>query len=262
MILFQALLELARRITTTREGNATAVNVAYIDDSNKAFGVDEYNNGTIFLKDTAPKWLAIVDTTATRISFATQAGAPSAAVGYMVINRDYPVDLLLGGINAAIKDTYPQSAEDATLTTDSSKSDYTLPAGVSDLLKVEVETPVGNMFYLPGPTYFAENQHWHEVDGELRFIPGKEPRTNDFAIRLTYRARPVDLAAAADELPLVDYELIIWKAVAHCLRWGLQRYGQDPDRRVTDRLNEAQQEIARRGGNKRTYKTAIKLGDW
>jgi len=261
MNLFTALVDLARRLTNVREGNATAVAATYIDDANKALGVDEYNSGVLFLKDTTPRWLTVTDTTATRITFATTT-APSAGVGYAVVNRDYPLDILLGSINAAIKDLYAETAEDDTLDTNSSLAAYTLPTGVSDVLKVEIETPVGIMYYLPGPTYFAENHHWHEVDGELRFMPGMEPRFDGKAIRITYRVRPADLDAAADELPLVDYELLLWKAVAHALRWGLKKYGQDPDRRVAESLNEAQQEIARRGGNKRNYQKAVRLGAW
>jgi hypothetical protein len=261
MTLFEALLDLARRLTTTREGNATAVATTYIEDSNKAFGVDEYNNGTLFLKDTTPRFLTVTDTTAVRLTFATTT-APAAGVGYAVVNRDYPLDVLLGAINAAVKDLYAEVGEDDTLDTDGSLTDYALPSGVSDILTVEVETPVPSLVYGPGPTYFVEHHHWHEVDGELRFIPGTQPRLDDRAIRLTYRVRPADLDAADDDLPLVDYELMLWKAVAHALRWGLQKYGQDPDRRIVDRLNEAQQEIARRGGNKRTYQKAVRLGAW
>jgi hypothetical protein len=262
MNLFDALLDLARRLTTTREGTATAVNVAYIDDTTKTLGVDEYKAGTLFLKAATPKTLTITANTANRVSFATQPAAPAAGVGYAIINRDYPLDVLMSAVNASIKDLHAAIAEDETLDTDRTVDTYTLPAGVSDLLRVDVETPIPNAYYGPGATHFVQHHSWHEVDGELRFVPGAQPMTDDLAIRLTYRVRPDDLDDAADELPMLDYELLLWKATAHALRWGLQKYGQDPDRRVVDRLNEAQQEIARRGGNKRTYQKAVRVGHW
>ena len=262
MNLFTASLELARRLTTTREGAATATATTYIDDTTKAIGVDEYNDGTIWIDDTTQRMLAITDTTATRITFAALAGAPTAGVRYAIANRDYPLDVLTAGINAAVRDLHARTAEDETLDTVSGQSEYTLPAGVSRVLRVEVETPVESVYIGPSGTYYAEHNYWHEIGSVLRFTPGTEPRSDGYAIRLTYRVEPVALVDADDEIPNIDYELMLWKATAYALRWGLQRYGQDPDRRVVDRLNEAQQEIARRGGNKRLYQTATKLGNW
>lgn len=262
MNLFTATRDLAKRIGVTREGSATGVNVAYIDDSNKAFGVDEFNAGTLWLDDTTPKMLTVTDTTATRISFATQASAPTAGVRYTIANRDYPLDQLTQAINAAIMEMYARTDQDSTLDTVNGQEDYTLPSGVSRVLRVEVETPAQSVYIGPSGTYFAENNYWQEINGILRFFEGLQPRSDGYAIRITYRKTPAALTAAADSVPDIDNELMLWKAAAHALRWGLQMYGQDPDRRVVDRLNEAQQEITRRAGNKRLYQTATKFGAW
>lgn len=263
MTLFEALLDLARRLTMVREGTATAVAATSITDSSKQFANGELIEGTLYLIETTPRAVRITGNAGDKINFASLSPAPGAGVSYAVASPDYPLDVLIQSINAAVRDLYAVPLRDSTLTTDSTKSEYDLPSGVFDLLRVEIETPANYSVWGPAPTYYAESHYWHELNGKLIFLPGCEPRTDDLTIRLTYRDRPAAISSMTAVIPEgIDPELLLWKATAHALRWGLQKYGQDPDRRIVDRLNEAQQEIARRGGNKRNWQPAVKLGAW
>jgi len=203
---------------------------------------------------------------------------PVATSILYVANRDYPLDILSQALNGAVRDLVQWKMFDASLASVANQLDYDVPyensdfgPGRIDIDRVEVE-----LEEIGGEKHYQVHQHWdQEVPGTLHFAEGFAPAEDGREIRLTYRVRASeeigleyisvsgDIWSYAPGGPYsIDPELLLWKAAANALRWGLGIYGTDSSRRIVERLNEAQQEIARRAGNKRISHRDTVLGNW
>lgn len=251
MNLFTATLELARVLADIREGNATAVAATSITDSSSAFANGLYQGGTLWLHDTPPVTKVIELSGGDKITFASGT-VPTASVRYSVSRKDYPLDMLRQSINMAVEELRNDVTE-STLTSVAEQLSYSI--SVAGLVKVEVEDA-----YWPGD--YHTHHHWKEVGTALRFKPGYEPGKDGLNIRLTSPTVHTALTADSDVLPTMDVRLMIWRAATHALRWGLGMYGQDPEKHIVERLNEAQSEVTRRGGNKILLRRSAIYGGW
>ena len=250
--LFDTTLDLARRLTAVHEGNATAVAATSITDSGAGFVNGLFQGGTLWLHDTVPVTKLVELSGADKVTFATGT-VPTAAVRYSLAGRDYPRDILKQAINQTVSELRAGVTE-TTLVSVADQLAYTIT--LFDILTVEVEDA-----FTPGEYHL--HQGWHEVETQLRFMPGCEVELDGLNIRITTRKAHATLTLDADVIPAhIDYELLVWKATTHALRWGLEQYGQDQAKRVPERLNEAQTEVARRGGNKRLLNRTTIKGGW
>jgi hypothetical protein len=241
--LFDATLALARVLGPVVEGTATGGSATTLVDTTRPEAAEDfYDNGTIwFLSGTnigksaaITSWVAATKT----LTFATQADAIVAGVKYAVCPYEFSRDALIQAVNDALGQVNRLLLEDTSLLTVENQADYTLPAGVFDLRRVEVART------LVAPLAYQVEQNWREMPGLLRFEEAQA--VADFVIRLTYVGRHTALSTDGGLISdYVDMEWVKWTAAVHALRRRLQVL--DGDAGVTSMLNEA---MARAGAEK------------
>jgi len=173
---------------------------------------------------------------------------------YAFVDKETPRDVLISAVNAGLRQVSPRLLEDTTLETDPELDAYELPAGVSDLMKVEVATS------LTVPYGYKElPRHWQEKGGELRFDYGYSPQDDGYSMRLTYRTSHVDLTDDEDALPVgVDEEALFWRALIELISMLLAM--RPKKQRYLDLFTEAQTEWQRRVPQ--TPQPAAHLASW
>ena len=238
--LASATLSLAKLVTDVVSGTATGGSATTLLDTARTEVDDYFTGGTIwFLSGNnagkSAKITGWVLTTKT-FTFVTPDAACAAADRYSVIPPDYPRHQLIQAINQALEEIGPLPARNTTLVSVAEQEEYTLPAGVYGVLRVEVQ------YSTDTDSEFIRNYNWEEMvsEGKLKFDPGYEPDEDDLVIRLTYQLTQYteltsDTGAIASQLPV---ERIVWPAAVHALRW---RAGitHDDEGWITRRLNEA-----------------------
>jgi len=238
--LASATLELAKLVTDVISGTATGGSGTTLVDTARTEVNDYLTNGTIwFLSGLNSGKSALIttwDLTTKTFTFVTPGAACAATDRYSVIPRDYPRYQLRQAINQAIQEIGPLPTRNTALTTVANQLEYTLPAGVYHLLRVEVQesTTTDSDFY--------PNYHWEEMasEGKLKFDPGYAPSETGMVIRLIYQAKQyteltTDIGTIPDHILV---ERVVWPAAVHALRWRSgQTHSDEPW--ITGRLNEA-----------------------
>lgn len=238
--LASATLELARLVTDVISGTATGGNATTLIDTARTEVDDYLTNGTIwFLSGLNAGKTAIItdwDLATKTFTFVTPGAACAAADRYSVIPRDYPRHQLRQAINMALQEIGPLPTRNTALVTVKDQLEYTLPAGIYNILRVEVqESTDTDSDYYP-------NYHWDEMasEGKLKFDPGYAPSETGMVIRLTYKLRQyteltTDIATIPDH---IEVARVIWSAAVHALRWRSgQTHSDEPW--ITSKLNEA-----------------------
>jgi len=238
--LASATLELAKLVTDVISGVATGGSGTTLLDTARTEVDDYLTNGTIwFLSGNNAGKTAIItdwDLATKTFTFVTPGAACAAADRYAVIPRDYPRHQLRQAINLALQEIGPLPARNLALTTVADQLEYTLPTGVYNVKKVEVQesTDTDSDFY--------PNYHWEEMasEGKLKFDPGYAPGETGNVIRLTYQTKQYteltsDTSTISDH---IEVERVVWPAAVHALRWRSgQTHNDEPW--LTSRLNEA-----------------------
>lgn len=163
--------------------------------------------------------------------------------GVIVVDRDFsetilpgdnffvspvPYQRLLQALNSAAN-SGSAILTDATLVGVRDTYTYSLPAGVSNVLRVAVE----NSGY---------NRYWHELGNTLVFSRGKQP-AEDAVVTLYYRGR-VTLNWTTDEITTsVNPDWMKWAGVAQFWRAELEITHKDNPVAV-DMMNEARTQLA------------------
>jgi len=253
--LFDVVLRLAREIVLVRQGKATSGTTTTLIDTLADFSVDTFRGGTLFLlNDTVFK--KITQHTGQTFTFAAVGDSPDAGDDYAVADNDIPLDVMVAAINSAIRSmTLP--AEDITLTTVASQEEYTLPANVSGVFKVEVASS------LTVPYGYAEHFHWDEVNGKLRFAGKFKPGSAGNLIRLTYRRAHTDLALEASALPNdINLDYLHWSAVQAAAKYGQRVHNKDPKRDWDGKVQESEVRIQRLASLQSRPQRSPRLADW
>jgi len=90
--------------------------------------------------------------------------------------------------------------------------EYTLPSGVSGVVKVEVANAAAEPY--EWATYFQ----WQEAGGKLIFDPNYGPSTVGRIIRIWYNAPHAEVDSDADEISAqIPSPLLLWKAAVYAL---------------------------------------------
>ena len=240
--LFDATLALARILMRVHGGVATAngaVGMTTLVDTARTEPDDFYHlagagggvlwmlSGTaanIGLSRAITDW----DLATWTATFAALAAQTLIGDGYAISPIDWSRDELIEAINAARQTIGSVPAEDETLVTVADQMDYTLPADVYNVKRVEEAQSTA------APYLYVPHSHWEEIGGEISFDEDTQPQTTDYRIRLTYAVPPTDLDADADVISnYVHIDLLKWIAAIHALR----RRRNDP--KFTGLLNEA-----------------------
>lgn len=231
-------LKVMREVQDVAGGTATGGSTStLVDTALETFPDDHFNNGRLWILSGthAGKVFTVTDFTSSTgtVTFATVTGAIAAGVRYAIARASYPWDQVVSAIERALESTWV-TGTDSTLEGDGETLEFTLPAGVYDIKRVEFEdTAVANS----GRTV---SSHWKETStGKLRYDYGYAPRDGD-TIHIHYRAAH---AALTDYTVTISNEINIewlkWAATRELLWWGVSMYGQQVEYRIEERMNKA-----------------------
>lgn len=213
---YEALAEVAKSLTDMRTGTATGGNTTTLIDTGLSEPNDYFNFGSLFIEQTVPVIRQITDwnSTTCTFTFAALSGAVVAGTPYAAIDEKYPLDVLKNAVNTALRvDAGKIMVYDETLTAVDDQERYDLPAGVSDIRRVEIGTEDDT---------WENNHYWVEEAGVLRFYGGLP--SEDDTIRLHYVSNHAALADLDDEVNAqIPWELVINSAIVHALMWRQNR---------------------------------------
>jgi len=230
---FDITLAVALKVTDVLEGTATAGATTSLTDTVNLIQNNQYwDKGTLWIRTGthANKVLAITGYLASKFTFASL-GATAIAVGneYSVIRGHYPYQQITSAIRQALNETYVES-ENETLVGDGTTLEFTLPNGVSNIKRVEIEYPDSGGYQPP-------SHHWREVGGKLRFDFGYAPY-DDNIIHVFYRdAHPALSSYSTAISNEINTDWLEWKSAEKLLLWGAAMYGKKPEFLIEEKLN-------------------------
>ena len=234
--LFTLTHRLAEALGVRRGGTATGGTVATLLDTARLEPTNLYTGGCLWARtgNHANKSFAVISWSKTTKTFtvATQASVFAAGNLYYCSPWNYPRDILIARINDVLKNVV---LEDVSLVTVANQEDYTLAAGVSHLLRVEVAS------YDAAPYYYVPHFNWEEKPGgKLRFATDHEPSSAGLKLRLYYQPFAIteldtDDDTIDDTIPL---DWVVWNAAVEVLRWRAEQE-EGKDEFVLGKLNEA-----------------------
>ena len=231
--LFDVMLETARLSGILRSGSGVYGGVngttgyKYITDTTRLEKEEYFTGGTIFFK-TSKLFAKVLkfDQTTGKIEFSA-ATAVTASQPYSVTNTDPYA--LIEAVNSALVHMGTYTKIDETLDSDTTSTEYTLPTGVSNLVRVE---------YSVGDSFSAQLS-WREIEGKLyTYTPFKEAGT----IRLYYNTLHPYVEDADDVISdAYNYNRLAWTAVYMFQFQRLQLTGNYSEKE-TSMLSLAQRE--------------------
>jgi len=149
---------------------------------------------------------------------------------YAVARGIYPWEQVLAAIQSALDETHV-TGEDETLIGDGETLEFSLPAGVYDVKRVEFERPS-----VTG--YQGISTHWHEKMGKLRFDYGYAPVDAD-VIHVFYRKNHDEISAYGDTIHVeINRDWLVLAAARELLFWGAGEYGAKSEYMIEERLNK------------------------
>lgn len=224
----------AREITEVLLGTATTGAATSITDTVNLTQQNQYwDRGTVWILSGAHqgKTAVISGYSANKITFPTF----TTTVGtcrYAVARHIFPWHVLVQSVNAAL-DEIRVTEQDATLEGDGETLEFSLPAGVTNVERIEVE----EAGYTPAKPY--PSHHWKEQGGKIRFDYGYAPADGD-AIRLYYKTYHDELTIYSDTIHEdINEEWLKWKACEHALYWGIKTYQDAREYRLEELMNKA-----------------------
>jgi hypothetical protein len=230
----EVLFRTARRLAPLYYGQATTGGSATeLPDTRRAESADFFNGGTLFfLTGAAAGRSTTVTDFGTGVIYFTgfdvgEAGfVPAQHDAYAVMQKKYNRSFLIAAVNAALADLGPFVETDQALTTVADQEAYTLPAGVSNVLRVEIATSAVAPYDFEAPY-----RYWREQDGVLYFHESHLPAAADMPVRLHYLENHPWLDDDTDTIhPDVDAELLAVSAALEAARQRVQLAGSsDPE---------------------------------
>jgi hypothetical protein len=204
--------------------------------------------------------ISIANGTCTGLTAAPTSTNTTAGVAgprYAVAENDTPRDVLFQAVNESLRKLASYYSEDTTLTTVANQLEYTLPAGVNDVLQVWIATET------TAPYNEYRHTHWDLIPGKIRFAPTHAPAWDGYRIRLVYRGAHTDLSNDTDTLPFgIDEEALFWMAVNHVADVGLRTHHKDEKHNWADYKNEALEMLRRTRPRQQTIQRDPRHSDW
>jgi hypothetical protein len=202
--LFDVMLETARLSGILRSGSGTyggadpVTGYKYMTDTTRLEKEEYFTGGTLFFK-TTKLFTKIMKYTQTsgRLYFGSTV-AVTANQPYSATNTDPYA--LIEAVNSALTHMGTHTKVDETLSSDTTSTEYTLPTGVSNLVRVE---------YSVGDSYNPQLS-WREIEGKLyTYSPFKEAGT----VRLYYNTLHPYVEDADDVISdAYNYNRLAWTA--------------------------------------------------
>jgi hypothetical protein len=189
--LFDVLLRMARELDESFESNATGGSATTLVDAANSEPDGYWNNGTLFLV-AGPRvgtTLVITDWDNPTKTFTIPTGtAITTANRYLALHGRWARGILIRAVNGALAEQ-EILVDNETLTAEASKKVYTLPAGVSNLIRVMAGNDTDG---------WEDNFTWLEAQGEVIFY-AHAPAAGK-TIRLRYACPHADLVNDSDAL--------------------------------------------------------------
>ena len=192
----------------------------------------------------ARKSIEVEQHSRTELGFAVQASAVAVGDLYTVASGELgPPSMCVWAINQALRALGRMVLFDDTLTVVGGQNEYTLPAGVANVGKIEVGDPT-----LADPGWVDLGPHFYETNeyttglGMIRFRTGFLPDTGHDGekFRLWHRSHHPMLVADNDDVyPGINLERLKWEAKGHLLVKKIEFAGQlapdDPTVQLTNK---------------------------
>lgn len=190
--LFATMVNLMRLLPGKLEGVATAGGATSLTYGSNTVEADDWFNKGLVCNITKSASAAITDFAQTNgvITVATQNPVWAASDKFVAVGPAYNKSEILSAINSALKE-FRVNKVDVSLTTATNTESYTLPAGVTDVLRVEIATSSSAPY-----VYAAYPYGYHAIGGTL-YIEGKLPDTG-MKLRLIHAALHDDVYLDAD----------------------------------------------------------------
>lgn len=244
--LFQATLDLARRLGDVFESSATSGTTQTVVDSmlfQAAGWFADYPRGSLWLMITTKATKVITTHSGSTITFTPgQGSAVLAGDKYAAAPGAYPLYALKQAINMALRDIGKIPAE-KQVTAVAAQETYTSADDTvfdEDIIGVEVANNAS------APYYWTPHGRWHQVPSTPRslvFDEGSAP-ANAYKMRILYLADHSELSADSDQISSdIHPNRLLAHAAVHALRWRLERTKMD-DPTVPQLLNEAKEQVA------------------
>ncbi len=235
--LAEITLQIAEKITNVVKGSATkAGSATSLTDVTRTEASGYFTEGVIWFlsgdNDGASTRIKNWDEAGKTFRFAAQSNSVSDEDEYAAIGREYPRERIIRAVNEALDEIGRTPTTDTSLAADGSVS-YSLPAGVSELLRVDVDQGSDDEDW-------QEHRNWYVEGGTLYFDPPDfEPDSDEGTIRLTYLSDHSELSDDTDTLDRhIDDVWLAWAAAEILLEWrNDKRGGQDAS--VARRLEKA-----------------------
>lgn len=231
-------LKVAKEVMDVVEGTATGGSTTTLADTVLLanYPDDYFNNGRLWIKSgthTGEIYTVSDFTTSTGVvTFAAVVGAIAAGVRYSIARNTYPWDQIVSAIQRALDSTWVTGI-DSTLEGDGETLEFTLPTGVYDVKRVELQdTAISN-------SERNNSTHWRETStGKLRFDYGYAPR-DGYTIHVYYRDQHAELTDYSVVISNeINVEWLKWAAAQELLWWGVTMYGQQVEYRIEERMNK------------------------
>lgn len=255
--LADVMLDVAEILGGVRVGTATGGTTVTLVDTNRNEPAEYWLDGTLFLLSgtyagVASRISAYSENTITVPT--TVGGAIVAGVLYAVAPPKYSFDQMQIAIQRALDEMGESVLTDATLVVLASTNSYTLPTGVSNLMRVEVATSSDT------PYGYQPSYYWEENGGSLYFEPNKAPSTAGMKIRLWYRGAHAAVTLYSTVIsPNVNQEWLKWMAAVNVYRDTISQTGKD-DPVIIELLNQSmakERELRDRRRSINNYITSI-----
>jgi len=225
--LFKATLETAKILREVYEGAASALGTATtLIDTGLILNQDFYKNGTIWLLSgtgvlNKSRVITIFEADGGVFTFATVTTAVPSGARYAAATDRFPFWMLRQALNQVLQE-YGVPTYDTSLTTDDDQVEYTLTAGVQNVISVEMAQQTTE------PYGWVEINNWHELNGKLYLDDINLPLIDAMPLRLKYLAAHAEVVLDDDVLNnMFPIEFLKWAAAVNVLRLKYMKPEED-----------------------------------
>jgi len=235
--LFELTYNVAREITTVREGTATGGSTTTIADTNERLEPDDYwNRGSAWIlydgagSAAAPQGeFSIISDFANTGGIVTLRTTLTTAVAstdrYALSVKKFPMDILIQSVNRALFDMGKVPTTDiTTIDSATNQTEYDLPVAANlDLREVWLETNTDDA----NDFRWKKQYNWYVQrtaigTADLLVLPYQWP--SDREIKIVYVAPHAELYTASAKMSeSIPPERIVYKAAYHALKWYAMR---------------------------------------
>lgn len=237
MLLGTAILRTAQLVGRSYAGRATSGSTTTLLDTNqKSTSEGFFNGGVICIQSgtnaNRTRTITAYENADRKFTFDALTGAIAAGVQYTAIRTNYTLDELIAAINLALGDIGPMTQHNDTLLVTADTEEYTLPAGVFNVVRVEVGEDDA------APYSWVRHHYWQEQAGSLIFPAGREPTDTAMPIRVWYNAPHATVSADTDVIAEINPLRLAWASAYYAYFMRSKQVGTD-DKELRDLIQAA-----------------------